>query len=348
MQIKGLYQKRGWFYYQAPTRDGVRPPAVALKTQDAGEAVDKAFDLHTKGALHVQSKDRMDDFLEPYLKAQVASKVHTLKTSDTTRKTLTKLSKEWGNPKVSAIDRKRIDSWRADLNERNGMAGEKMSEASIHSYLRRLSGFLSWLVEQKHLREHPMKGIRLGRVKKTKRQRFCTREERESLLKDPPNEDIDFILHFGFFAGLRFGEMLAMQDTWLVKKKGGWVLTVQETPFWKPKDKECRTIEVHPRLAAFIDRYGLRKPFMLARDKSLWKDPPDYRYNPKKAFKKYVTDKGMPWVGYHTLRHSFATHLAMNGARMIEIAHALGDSLRVTEESYVGFTPVSKSKISSI
>lgn len=34
-KIKGLYEKRGWFYYQPPTGDdGVRPKAIALGTTD--------------------------------------------------------------------------------------------------------------------------------------------------------------------------------------------------------------------------------------------------------------------------------------------------------------------------
>lgn len=219
-----------------------------------------------------------------------------------------------------------------------------MSEASIGSYLRRLSGFLSWLVAEKHLREHPMKGIRLGRVKKTRREKFCTVEQRETLLEEPPNAEIDLILHLGFFAGLRFGEMLAMQPCWLSPRPGGMVLTVQETADWKPKDKEARSIPVHPRLEEALARCGTGNGYVLAPYKGEWKDPPAYRYNPKKGLKAHVTKCGLAWVTYHTLRHSFATHLAMKGAAMVEIAEVLGDSLRVVEDTYVGYAPVSNSK----
>ncbi len=269
-EIKGLYQKRGWWYYQAPMADGVRPPAVALRTKDAGEAVDKTFELHSKGALHSQSKDSMEDLLKEYLVASRAARGHTAKTSYITQKCLEALAREWGNPRVSAIDRKKVEQWRSALQARAGRGGSpgderKMSDASIVSYLRRLSGFLSWLVRERHLRSHPMEGIKLGQVRKTRRERFCTVEERELLLADPPSEEVNWILHLGFFAGLRFGEMLAMQASWWTPREGGgWVLTVQETPFWKPKDKECRTIEVHPRLAEFANTHGLRKPFVVA------------------------------------------------------------------------------------
>jgi integrase len=348
MKIKGLYEKRGWWYYQPPTVDGVRPAAIALKTKDQGEAVDKAYTLHSKKALHAQSSDCMEELLAVYLKAQTAAAIHTARTTSIAEITLGKLAKDWGNPKVSTITRKKIEEWRAELQGRDGYGGEKMSEASIGSYLRRLSGFLSWLVKEKHLREHPMAEIRLGRVKKTRREKFCTFEQRELLLKDPPTLEIEQILYMGFFAGLRFGEMLAMPPGWLTPKAKGLILTVQETSYWKPKDKECRSIEVHPRLAACFARHDLTGPFVLAPKKKIWRDAPKYRYNPKKAFKAYVASLGMPWVTYHTLRHSFATHLAMKGAEMIEIAHALGDSLRVVEETYIGLSPLSRGKIRSI
>ncbi len=351
MKIKGLYLKRGWYYYQPPTVEGKRPPAIALKTQDPGQAVDKAFDLHTRKALHVQTTDKMESLLDLWRKKQHEARVHTDRTSEIARITLGKLAKDWGNPKVSMITRKKVEEWRSELQARSGRGGaEKMSDASVNSYLLRLKGFLSWLVKENYLREHPMEGIVLGRVKKTRRERFCTFKERELLLENPPSDEIDWILHIGFFSGLRFGEMLAMGESWITPKEGGLILTVQETPFWKPKDKECRSIEVHPRLKACLEKYGYKGKgtFLLAPRKSKWPKPPKYRYNPKKAFKTYCESKGLGWVSYHTLRHTFASHLAMKGAEMVEIADALGDSLRVTEETYIGLSAITRTKIGAI
>lgn len=356
--------KRGWYYYWPPQVKGVRPRAIALKTKVREEAVDRAFLLFQNKALGAQSKDRMGSLLEEYLAARRAARVHSARTSDITRRVLGKLAKDWGNPKVAEIDRKRVVEWRAELNARPGYGwvdadhavgkdGEvrkpTMSEASISSYLLRLRGFLSWLVEEKHLRENPMELIRLPRVKKTKREKFCTVGQREALLRKPPTDEIEFILHFGFFAGLRFGEMLAMQADWLVKLDDGkWLLTVKETSFWKPKDKEARTIEVHPRLALFIENYGLRRPFMLAPKKAEWKAEPAYRFNAKKAFATHAKACGVEFCTYHTLRHSLAVHLASAGMSMMEIAKILGDTPSVVESNYASFTPTGASKLAGI
>ena len=349
MEIKGLYTKRGWFYYQPPTNGGKRPPAIALKTKVEDAAVDRVYRLFKADALGVQSKESMSVMLADYLAAMLASREHTPKTSHCTKTTLEALTKWWGDPRVSTITRERVEGWRADLQERPGMAkGSKMSEASITSYLLRLRGFLSWLVSEGHLRENPMEKIALGRVKKTRREKFLTTTQRDRLLEDPPNDEVAFILYFGFFAGLRFEEMLAMEPRWIEKSKDGLVLHVQKTAFWQPKDKELRTIVMHPRLVAFVNSYGLRHPFMLKPDKKVWKASPAYRYNPKKAFKAHMKAHGVEWASYHTTRHSFATHMAMAGAPMIEIADALGDGLRVTEETYVAFSPASRRTITAI
>ncbi len=348
MNIRGLYQKRGWWYYQPPTSGGKRPPAIALKTQAEDAAVEKAFALHKAGSLGAQSKDSMQVLLDRYLEEMTASKGHTPKTSHCTKTTLGALVKFWGNPAVSSINKEMVTDWRADLTGRKGLVDEKMSEASIGSYLRRLRGFLSWLVREKHLREHPMKDIKLGRVKKTRREKFLTVEQREILLAGSPSEEVEFILYFGFFAGLRFEEMLAMEPGWITKGQTDFVLGIQRTAYWQPKDKEARSVVMHPRLSAFVKDYGLRRPFMLKPGKKVWKESPNYRFNPKKAFKTYVKQHGLAWVSYHTLRHSFATHMAMAGAPMIEIADALGDGLKVVEETYVAYSPATKRTITSI
>lgn len=342
MKIKGLYQKRGWYYWQPPSRGGSRPAAIALRTTDHGQALTKAWELHMSEAATVRAADSVEKLLDDYLTHQARAGVHQGRTTSATRNALSRICKEWGNLPITKVSEERILKWRAELVDKG------RSEATVKTYLRRMRGFLTWCVERNYLREHPMKRLKIGRVKVTKRDRFCTIEQRELLLKEPPNEQVDFVLHFGFFAGLRFEEMLAMQPYWLVGEPGRMLLEVQATDFWAPKDDEARTIPVHPRLEAFLKRYGLREPFMLKPDKTEWPEPPKYRYNPKKALKAHVERCGMPWVTYYTLRHSFGTHMSMKGATMKEIASMLGNSVIVCEESYVGFSPFAHSTVSEL
>ena len=43
--IKGLYKKRGFYYWQAPQKDGIRPKAIALQTKDYNEALKKLDEI---------------------------------------------------------------------------------------------------------------------------------------------------------------------------------------------------------------------------------------------------------------------------------------------------------------
>jgi hypothetical protein len=46
--MKGLYKKRGFYYWQAPQKDRLRPKAIALRTKDYNEAL-KKLDQIEKG-----------------------------------------------------------------------------------------------------------------------------------------------------------------------------------------------------------------------------------------------------------------------------------------------------------
>ncbi len=351
MKIKGLFQKRDWFYWRPPQKDGVRPKAIALRTQAENEAVTKVFELQQKQQLQSAiSKGRMELEIKAYLAAKKASGEHTERTQATSGIVLRGICKYWDNPLLSVIDEAAVLQWRNWIAQQPGRKGQLMSDSSIGGYMRILKGFLSWCHRTNRIPNHPMANIKMGRIKRTKRQDFCTYEQRDALLECPPSQELDFILHVGFFAGLRFGEMLAMEDHWLFispdEKHGN--IVVQETNHWKPKDKEIRTIPLHPRLLEFFKRYGRRKPFMLAPHKAEWKTAPAYRFNPKKQLANHAEKSRAAFVTYHTLRHSFATHLAMENVAMRDIAALLGDEIRVVEEHYVGFSPVSNDVISKL
>ena len=351
MKIQGLYLKKNRYYWQPPQKCGLRPKPIALRTSDADEAVKKVFELQ-QSALLDQSANagRMEPEIKVYLETKKSSGSHTERTRKTATVVLGNLCKHWENPMLPSITEKKIIAWREWLSKQPGRKGQLMSDSSIGGYLRILKGFLSWCYRTGRIPVHPMRDFKMGRIKRTKRQDFCSYEQRDLLLANAPSEEIDFILHIGFFAGLRFGEMLAMEPNWLFLSPDGshGNLTVQETAFWKPKDKELRTIPLHPRLLEFFARYGVRKPFMLAPKKDEWKAPPAYRFNPKKQLAGLTRRCEMEFVTYHTLRHSFATHLAMENVPMREIAALLGDDIRVVEEHYVGFSPVAGDVISKL
>ena len=338
--IKSLYQKRGYYYWQPPQKGGVRPKAIALRTKDYNEAVQKYDQAKKNFELgHAISKGSMSDAIKDYIKAKKAETAAS--TNIRAEGVLSKINQQMGNPKLKDITHNSITKWRDWKSRQDGYGKRTTSDSTIDTYMRILKAFLNWCVDENKLLENPASRIKLGKVKKTKQTEYCTIEQRDLLLKNPPSEEINFILHLGFYAGLRFGEILAMEKSWIhlsQDKKTGF-LTVQKTKHWEPKDKELRKIKLHPKLIEFIDSYGLKEPFMLAPYRKDWKPAPTYRFNPKKSFATYMKKCGVPFVTYHTLRHSFATHLAEKGKSMKDIASLLGDDISTTEKHYIAFSP---------
>lgn len=368
--IKGLYDKRGWFYYQPPTPkdgSGVQPNAIALGTKDLVEALttleEKRLEL-----LQWQAARRrtLEEILPGYYSAKRKDAVLTRRQR---KIVLDGFCRYLGNPRIEAITQHMVEEWREHVEmhgvkdaqtatkhaKKKTSAKEtaRRSPSTVKTYTIVVKAFFNWAVEHGHLKESPMRRMkRQVKVGKTKRQEFLTELEREKTLAAEAPDHIRFILFFGFFAGLRDGEMLAMTDRWLwiAEDWSRGTVTVQEQEItltdgtktvWKPKVRELRTIPLHPRLLAFLKDYTLRKPWMLRPDKEFWpvETKQSKRYDAHKALGNLAVKLGIPKLNYHILRHSFATHLVMKGASLAEVAGLLGDTLKVTEDNYAGYSP---------
>lgn len=363
--MKGLYLKRGWYYWQPPTpkSGGKRPGAISLRTKDIVEATRLAVQLSQKTTLeNMLSRHSYEEAVSRYLQWAEESGRQSDSTRNASEKALLLVGNLVGNPPVNSIDEKtakRVESCLREgdalhtvpAGQNKGMraTGRKRSDATVKFYMRIFKGFCSWLVNEGMILRHPMERMKHPTSKKTRRAQFCTIEERELLLENPISREVEFLLMWGFFAGLRLGEMIAMEWDWLWIDGDSGVLVVQETAQWKPKDRERREIPLHPRLITLMKDWKKGDAaFVLRPDRNVWKKPPLYRYNPRHSFNKYVESLGLGWVGYHTLRHSFATHLAMKGTAMSEIAGLLGDGIEVTEKHYVAYAPGSSASISKL
>jgi integrase len=351
--IRGLYEKRGWFYYQPPTGvDGVRPKAVALKTRDLTDAIRQVDEMREEGALVAAvTAGTLAEVLPQYY---AAKREDTVGTRRSRKMILEQFRAYAGNVRVSEISSVMVERWRMSLHERQNAKGRKLSGTTLKSYTITLRAFVNWLRAERMLRHDPMaRLVRQTRVSRTRRQEFLTEEERERLLADEKMDDnVRMILHLGFFAGLRDTEMLALTPKWIWLAEDGsrGTLTVEETPIefaggghgmWRPKTREMRTMPLHPRLLALLRDVDRAVPFVVAPKNALW--PPETknskRYDAKKALAGVAKRTGVAKLTPHMMRRSFATHLAMKGVPLAEIAGLLGDSLKVTEDHYAGFCP---------
>ena len=352
--VRGLYEKRGWFYYQPPTpTGGKRPAARALRTRDLVEAVAMVEEERMNADMErAVISGTLKEILPKYYEAKKSDEVKTRRAREVI---LNQFMEMTGNPKAADLTAEVVEKWRDDLLLRKvGKSERSLSGATVKSYTITLRAFVNWLLEERVLRVDPMAKLkRQTRVVATRRQEFLTQAQRDVLLADEFSPlPLRMILHFGFLAGLRYAEMMAMTPRWIWISPDGsqGSVTVQETPVmmddgnswvWKPKTKEMRTVPLHPRLLEFLKDKGYGEPFVVAPEKSLWPGggKQSLRMDMKKSLASLSKRAGVPKLNFHMMRHSFATHLAMNGVPLARIAALLGDSLAVTEKHYAGFCP---------
>lgn len=352
-KVKGLYLKWDFWYWQPPTpKDGSgRPKPINLKTQDYVTAVGEVASRIQDGRLtEAAGRGTVDKLLPKYHAAKRGDKAHTRRMRECV---LASFSKALNNPRVHDITPEMMSDWIEELKKRPAVKRSKtLSPASVKSYLIAVRAFLNWAREQRLIREDPAKHLkRYAKVKGTKVQDFFTEEQREKILAAKMDPPVRLMLLAGFFAGLRYQEVMAMNPKWIWISPDGTKgsITVQDTPItfedgtestWQPKDMEKRAIPMHARLLEFFKEHGNPGPWTVRPDRVHWsKKPQGFRYNARHTLKKLEIECGVGGLNFHKLRHSFGSLLAMKGTPIVTIAALLGDGIQVTEEHYVGFIP---------
>jgi integrase len=361
--MKGLYAKQNGYWYFQPSspRGEPRPKAIALGTRDELDAITLARRQADRHAVVVAvTAGTLREILPRYCEAKDED---AKKTQQVRKQVLGSFAELMGNPRLADIDGKMLKEWRRKLRQTGGgLATDKpVSPSTLTSYLIVLKAMLNWAVEQGLIRSNPVRELGKGHttVRVTRSQRFIERDKRDELLAEPCRDYIGLILHLGFFAGLRDGEMLACNPDWIWIADDGksGSLTVQDTKiklidgsvsWWRAKGKRARVIPLDPRLIAFLKNYGKRRPFFIAPDKPQWPTGNTKRFDAKMALKNHGIKCGVPDLAFHILRHSFGTHLSMAGLQMNQIAALLGDTLGVTERHYIGFSQAKASSLKGL
>jgi integrase len=345
MKLKGLYQKTDskiW-YYQPPMAKGVRPKPISLGTKSEEEAVAVYYAVASQ--LEEQFRRgsiRME--LARYVQEKKSAGLHSAATTDHTERTMEQVIKLLGNREVSSYTADDMKSLRETWT------GKNLSAASIASYFGRVGAFFAWAVKEGLTKKSPLEGVTMNRRLPTRAERYCSKEERDKLIAALPANrlDLSLCLWLGFFAGFRKMDIVEARRDW-IDLEGG-VITVRPTETYAPKGKKARRIRMSPRLKEFLKLYMESIDFkdsvyllrpekkqgrkQKKRGKKAWR----YRWDPRRPFHDHVTAAGLEWVGFHTLRHTFATLHALAGTPLTTIAKELGDQYKVVYENYVGYT----------
>lgn len=189
-----------------------------------------------------------------------------------------------------------------------------ISNRTANHTIKILKQFLNFCVRQDYIQNNPIKTMKTYRVE-VKPPRFLSKEEIRIVLDASKDTDLHAIIATAIYTGMRLGELKRLQwsDIDLKRKQ----ITVRIA-----KSKRFRVLPIHPCLLPILkpleasgsvfDCVNLRSRFDL--------------------FKKYVK---LDDIGWHTFRHTFASHLIISGVDVVAVSKLLGHSDLTTTQVYL-------------
>lgn len=257
---------------------------------------------------------------------------------------LVRLTDYAGDIEVADITPELVRKWRLWLNRLGTNTSDELQKNTQNYHLIALRSFLKYCAKRDIPALSPEK-IELARTKRNQ-VTFLTPEEVERLLNQPDIETDSglrdrAILELLYSSGLRVSELANLnrdhinlkRKEFMVRGKGQKdrpVFVSDESALWIEKYLESRQDKAP---ALFVRIGGIKKPdlngnYLRLTARSI------QRMVAKYALLAGITKKVSP----HTLRHSYATDLLMNGADLRSVQAMLGHSNIATTQIYTHVT----------
>lgn len=249
-----------------------------------------------------------------------------------------------GDLEVSKITTETVRKWRLWLNRLRDVGGDEISITTQNYHLIALRSFLKFCAKR-DIESLPPEKIELARTKR-KQVTFLTVDELEALFAQPDVQTViglrdRTILELLFSGGLRVSELVNLNKEHVSTKRKEFSV--------RGKGQKDRPIFMSEAAAYWIDEYLKKRtdssPALFIRYGGAKEADTsgDYlRLTPRsiqRIIAHYAKLAGITKkVSPHTLRHSFATDLLMNGADIRSVQTMLGHSDISTTQIYTHVT----------
>jgi site-specific recombinase XerD len=282
----------------------------------------------------------LTDFLE-YLEIEQNRSQKTIANYD---HYLTRLIDYAGDITVAEITPELIRKWRLWLNRLGTNSSDELQKTTQNYHLIALRSFLKYCAK----RDIPALSADKIELARTKRKQvtFLSDEEMNRLLEQPNTNEVGglrdrAILELLYSSGLRVSELVSLNRDHINLKRLEFMV--------RGKGQKDRPVFVSPHAAQWVERYiKARKdnsPALFARiggQKAMDRSGDHLRLTARSVQRmvaRYALLAGITkHVSPHTLRHSFATDLLMNGADLRSVQAMLGHSNIATTQIYTHVT----------
>jgi site-specific recombinase XerD len=287
---------------------------------------------------------RYDDAVGQFLEYMELEQNRSQKTIQNYSHYLTRLSDFAGDIKLGDIDAELIRKWRLWLNRLGTNTSDELSKITQNYHLIALRSFLRYCAKKEWPALAPDK-IELARTTRPQ-VTFLTPEELERLAAQPKITALvgvrdRAIIELLFSSGLRVSELVGLDRDHINLKRREFMV--------RGKGQKDRPIFISPEAADWIKTYlDMRqdnvKPLFIRYSGSKKVDLSGNYHrltarSVQRMVARYARLAGITkHVSPHTLRHSFATDLLMNGADLRSVQAMLGHSNIATTQIYTHVT----------
>jgi site-specific recombinase XerD len=257
---------------------------------------------------------------------------------------LTRLSDYAGEIKLADINEDLIRKWRLWLNRLGTNSSDELSKVTQNYHLIALRSFLRYCAKRGFSALAPDK-IELARTKRPQ-VTFLTPEELERLAIQPKIETLSglrdrAIIELLFSSGLRVSELVGLDRDHINLKRREFMV--------RGKGQKDRPIFISEDAADWISKYidkrqDNAKPLFIRYSGTKQVDTSgNFQRLTARSIQRMVARYALlagitKHVSPHTLRHSFATDLLMNGADLRSVQAMLGHSNIATTQIYTHVT----------
>lgn len=305
--------KSGIILYVDIHHDG-RRKKVRLPTTDMREARKIATEmeqtLRNEGwGIQRNVPRSLKQFVEEYLVVSEGTKAQ--KTFQTDRVSLRSFCRQVGEIDLAAITFSDVESFKLERMH-------QIKPTSVNVALRHLKAAFSYAVRKGYIKENPASKVTLCRASGKNLPRFLTDEEVQCL-RGAAKEDIRLLrmINLMLWTGMRRKEVTSLQ--WSDVDLGRGFITVQNKAGFQTKSGKARIIPINDELKKMLKAMSASKP------------SPDYPVCELgywwfgTCFKLLVQKAGLHnGITLHSLRHTFASHLVMQGVDLVSIKEILG------------------------
>jgi len=218
-----------------------------------------------------------------------------------------------------------INSWHIE-KYKSKRRSKGIKPSTVNRELTIIRRMFNLAIQWEMTERNPVRGVKFHKVS-NERPNIFSNEQLNTLLDDAcPN--LKLVIMTAFYSGLRLGELLNLK--WKDIDFDNEFIYVRTS-----KNSESRAVPINPELKRQLAMYQE-------------KDDSKYVFNYKdkgslgSSFRKVMKRLGLKNLTFHSLRHTFATNLAMNGVDLTTIQELLGHKSIVMTKRYSHPTPEHK------